>query len=113
MRSAVDALAPEAELVLVDGNVPIPDFPRAQRTVVGGDARSVSIAAASIVAKVTRDALMRDLDGVWYGYGFASHVGYGTRAHLEALRRLGPSPAHRRTFRGVADAGQPNLLERA
>jgi ribonuclease HII len=111
MRAAVASLAPEPDLVLVDGNTPIPQLTRAQRTVVGGDAASVSIAAASILAKVTRDTLMRDYDAVWCGYGFAAHVGYGTRTHWEALRRLGPSPIHRRTFRGVADAAQPSLLE--
>src|ERR1051325_5663710 len=101
MRSAIERLEPAADLVLVDGNVAIPGYCRAQRTIIGGDGASVSIAAASIVAKVARDRLMRELDRVWEGYGFSSHVGYVTRAHLAAIRRLGPSPIHRRTFRGV------------
>jgi ribonuclease HII len=111
MRTAIEGLVPEPDLILVDGNVPIPGLTRSQRTIVGGDAASVSIAAASIVAKVARDGLMRDLDLVWSGYGFASHVGYGTRTHREALKRLGPSPVHRRSFRGVVIQEQPSLLE--
>jgi ribonuclease HII len=111
MRTAVEGLVPEPDLVLVDGNVAIPGLARAQRTIVGGDAASVSIAAASIVAKVARDGLMRDFDAVWSGYGFASHVGYGTLSHREAIRRLGPSPIHRKSFRGVAAPEQPSLLE--
>src|SRR5262249_6679005 len=69
-----------------------------QVAVVGGDARVASIAAASIVAKVHRDALMRALDGVHPGYGFARHMGYSTPEHFAALRKLGPSPIHRRSF---------------
>ncbi len=110
MRHAVDALDPEADLLLVDGNVPLPEWPREQRTIVGGDAISASVAAASIVAKVARDRLMRDLDAVWPGYGFSAHVGYGTKAHREAIERLGPCPIHRRTFRGVE---QPGLFDTA
>jgi ribonuclease HII len=111
MKQAVESLAPGADFVLVDGNVRVPRLACAQRTIVGGDACSVSIAAASIVAKVARDDLMRDLDCVWRGYGFATHAGYGTPAHREALRRLGPSPVHRRSFRGVLEVAQQNLLE--
>jgi ribonuclease HII len=111
MRTAVEGLIPEPDLILVDGNIPIPGLTRTQRTIVGGDALSVSIAAASIVAKVVRDRLMRDFDSVWTGYGFASHVGYGTPTHREALKRLGPSPIHRRSFRGVVLQEQPSLLE--
>jgi ribonuclease HII len=110
MRKALDGLCLEPDLVLIDGSTALPNFPRPQRTIVGGDGASVSIAAASIVAKVVRDALMRDLDSVWHGYGFAAHAGYGTRTHREAIRRLGPSPIHRRTFRGVCQE-QPSLLE--
>jgi len=113
MRSAVESLSHVADIVLVDGNAPIPGFSTPQRLIVGGDAESVSIAAASIVAKVTRDSLMSSFDAVWSGYGFATHVGYGTRVHLDALRRLGPTPIHRRTFRGVLPASQPSLLEQA
>ena len=65
---------------------------------VGGDAASYSIAAASIIAKVTRDRLMQELDADYPAYGFARHKGYGTPQHLEAIRRLGPCPAHRKTF---------------
>jgi ribonuclease HII len=69
-----------------------------QTALIKGDCRSLSIAAASVLAKTSRDALMRDLDVTYPGYGFATHKGYGTRAHREALRRLGPSPIHRLSF---------------
>ena len=101
MGAAADLLDPRADYILLDGNVALPSYPGAQRTVVGGDGLSVSIAAASIVAKVARDRLMRGYDALWRGYGFDANVGYGTRAHWEGLRHLGPSPIHRRTFRGV------------
>ena len=101
MRVAAGALAPAAELLLVDGNLAIPSWAGAQRTIVGGDGRSSSIAAASIVAKVERDRIMHDYDRELPGYDFASHVGYGTRAHRDAIARLGPSSIHRRSFRGV------------
>jgi ribonuclease HII len=101
MRLALDGLGRVADHVLVDGNVCIPDWPRSQATVIGGDGLSASIAAASIVAKVARDRLMAEYDDVWPGYGFGDHAGYGTRAHRDAIERLGPCPLHRRTFRGV------------
>ncbi len=101
MRQALSNLGVAADHVLVDGNVAIPEWSGSQRTLVDGDARSLSIAAASILAKVTRDRVMRDYDAEWPEFGFASHVGYGTRAHMLALERFGPSPIHRRTFRGV------------
>ena len=72
-----------------------------QETLVGGDDRCVSIAAASILAKVSRDRMMAEYDLLYPGYGLSEHKGYPTRGHLEAIRRLGPSPIHRRTFRGV------------
>jgi ribonuclease HII len=87
--------------VLVDGNRCIPGLNNLQRTLVKGDAKSASIAAASIVAKVTRDRLMRDFDTRFPAYGFCRHKGYGTAKHLEQLRRHGPSPIHRKTFKGV------------
>jgi ribonuclease HII len=101
MRTAVDLLEPAPDCILIDGNVALPNYPGHQRTVVGGDGLSVSIAAASIVAKVARDRVMREYDALWCEYGFASHVGYGTRAHWNALHSFGPCPIHRRSFRGV------------
>jgi ribonuclease HII len=91
-------------LALVDGNQPPPLGGCAVRCVVGGDGLCLSIAAASIVAKVVRDRAMRRLDARWPGYGFASHVGYATAAHREALARLGPTPHHRRGFAPVDQA---------
>ncbi len=101
MSRAFEALGPPPpDFVLVDGpHLPLIHCPG--RAVVHGDARSATVAAASIVAKVTRDRLVREYDRLYPGYGLGRHKGYATREHLEALRRLGPTPLHRRTFRGV------------
>jgi ribonuclease HII len=98
MQLAVMALEPLPGFVLVDG-FRIPDLLMAQRPIPGGDRRSTAIAAASIVAKVTRDRLMMDLHDRDPRYGFNRHKGYATREHLDAVDRFGYSPAHRRTFR--------------
>jgi len=100
MSEALSGLAVLPDLVLVDG---ISSFPctRPQKTLVRGDQRSLNVAAASILAKVHRDREMVRWDELHPGYGFAQHKGYGTARHLEALRRLGPCPIHRRSFRGV------------
>ncbi len=100
MAEAVAQLEEMPRLVLVDGNRRPPVGCEA-RTVVKGDAKCLSIAAASIVAKVTRDRLMTDLAEVYPGYGFERHKGYGTPQHREALHRLGATPIHRRSFRPV------------
>jgi ribonuclease HII len=100
MALAVASLPSKPDWVLVDG----PHCPLITcgcEAVVAGDARSASIACASIVAKVYRDRLMRGYEGEYPGYGLSRHKGYGTRDHLLALRRLGPTPLHRRTFHGV------------
>ncbi len=100
MRRAVEALSVNPSLVLVDGRFGLAvDVP--QRALVGGDARVACIAAASVLAKVERDRIMVELDRAFPGYGFAQHKGYACAAHLEALRRLGPSPVHRRSFAPV------------
>ncbi len=98
MRQAVTTLTPQPGLVLVDGFA-VPGLPMAQRALVGGDARVSAIAAASIVAKVHRDALMQQLHEADGRYGFARHKGYATAEHLAAVARHGYSTAHRRTFR--------------
>ena len=98
MRDAVAALVPAPDFVLVDG-FPIPDLAVGQRAVRGGDRRCAAIAAASIVAKVTRDRRMCRLHLADPRYGFDRHKGYATQRHLAALRRFGYSPAHRRSFR--------------
>lgn len=103
MRRAVDALRPVVpEAILVDGRASL-DLAAdiRQRAVVGGDRRCLCIAAASILAKTTRDALMVELDARYPGYGLARHKGYPVRQHVEALARLGPSPIHRRSFAPV------------
>ena len=100
MRRAVMALRVRPDFVLVDAlNIPAIDVP--QRGLVRGDQNSVSIAAASIVAKFYRDEMMLAFHDLYPAYGFRRHKGYGTRDHLEALRRFGPTPWHRSTFRGV------------
>jgi ribonuclease HII len=101
MRRAVEALQQRPTLALVDGNRAPPLAIRVQ-TIVKGDALSLSIAAASIIAKVSRDRLMEALDAAYPGYGFAQHKGYGTAAHASALKRLGPCLAHRKSFAPVA-----------
>jgi ribonuclease HII len=98
MRRAVAALPQRPDYLLVDGNV-FRGFDIKGQCVIGGDALSVSVAAASVLAKVERDRAMLALDAQYPGYGFAQHKGYGTKAHREALRRLGPCPAHRRSFK--------------
>lgn len=97
MRRAVEALHSPPSLALVDGNYAFP-LPCPVKTVVGGDAKCLSIAAASILAKTARDRLMIALDHEHPGYGFASHKGYPAPRHLEALRRLGPCPIHRHSW---------------
>ncbi len=101
MARAVAQLAPPPDLALVDG-LPVKGLPVPHRAIVGGDAASLSIAAASVVAKVTRDRLMVELAAEFPVYGFERHKGYGTKAHLDALRRHGPCPAHRKSFAPVA-----------
>jgi len=101
MRRAVMALNPMADAVLVDG-LAVPDFPLPQEALVKGDARSLSIAAASIIAKVSRDRYMREVSQMYPHYGFEKHKGYGTPEHLAALQKHGPCPLHRISFAPVA-----------
>jgi len=103
MRRAVEGLRLTPIKVLVDGNQ-LPRLPMLAEAVVGGDGRVACIAAASIVAKVTRDRLMTELDQTLPGYGFAQHKGYGTAQHMQALKRLGASAQHRRSFAPVVEA---------
>ncbi len=107
MYAAVAALAPAPDTVLVDA-VPLRRLPVPHQAIVGGDALSASIAAASIIAKVERDRIMTLLDGEYPAYGFARHKGYATREHLAALRCHGPCAIHRRSFAPVR--GEGNLF---
>lgn len=109
MARAEGALSVRPDLVLVDGNQPYPSS-ISQRTVVGGDVLCPCISAASILAKTFRDELMISLDQRYPGYGFAVHKGYGTKVHRDALGRLGPSPAHRVSFRGVIPGREGKIL---
>ena len=101
MRRALAGLGRAPDYALVDGNRMPRDMPCAGETIIKGDARSVSIAAASIVAKTVRDALMVDLAQQHPGYGWETNAGYGSKTHLEALRNLGVTPHHRRSFKPV------------
>ncbi len=109
MKRASERLAPRPDILLVDGNRPVPTLLR-QKTVVGGDGKCACIAAASILAKVYRDRLMTLVDAKYPAYGFAVHKGYGTEEHLMAIAAYGPAPVHRRSFRPfgpTADGAQP------
>jgi ribonuclease HII len=108
MRRAVEALSLVCDYVLADG-FQLTGMPMPCLGLVRGDRRSASIAAASILAKSTRDALMREMGGLHPGYGFREHVGYSTAAHVQAIRKLGPSPIHRRSFAPVATCAEPEL----
>ncbi len=103
MRAAVSALRVAAQHALIDG-LPVRPFPIEHTALVGGDGRSYSIAAASVIAKVTRDRIMIEMEARYPSYGFAQHKGYGTPMHLERLKLHGPCPLHRRSFLPVAQA---------
>jgi ribonuclease HII len=98
MRQAVSKLSVSPDFVMVDGNKRIPDLEIPQMALVKGDGKSMSIACASIVAKVTRDHMMTEYDKMYPEYGFASHKGYGSASHIQAIQEFGPSPIHRRSF---------------
>jgi ribonuclease HII len=108
MRQAVALLAPAPDHLLVDAMVL--DWVCPQTRIIHGDARSASVAAASILAKVERDRLLRQWDGVFPQYGLAAHKGYGTPQHLESLALHGPSPLHRQSFAPVWDSTRPQEL---
>lgn len=111
-RRAVDALPERPEVLLLDGNWDfLADYGTRNETIVRGDDRSASIAAASIVAKVTRDAMMREADRPHTGYGFASNKGYPAPIHREALRRIGPCVLHRHSWAPIAALAQRALFE--
>ena len=98
MTQAVQGLSLQPDHVLIDGNFTVRALALPQTAIVKGDANSTSIAAASILAKVTRDRYMEEMDSVYPGYAFASNKGYGTNAHYDGLKAQGPTPIHRKTF---------------
>ena len=103
MKKAIKKSGLKPDIVLVDGNQKIPELEIKQKTIIDGDAKVFVIAAASIIAKVSRDFLMKEFDKEFPGYEFARHKGYGTKLHLEKLKELGPSKIHRRSFKPVRD----------
>ena len=102
MKLAIEQLSPPPECLLID-YLHLPEVPLPQKGIINGDRLCFSIACASIMAKVTRDHLMEELDKTYPGYGLARHKGYGTREHLTCLRRLGPCPIHRQSYQPVKD----------
>ena len=102
MKLATDQLTPPPEFLLID-YMRLPEVSLPQKGITNGDSLCFSIACASIMAKVSRDHLMRELDGTYPGYGLAQHKGYGTKGHLAYLSRLGPSPIHRQSFKPVKE----------
>jgi ribonuclease HII len=103
MARAVNKLSSLPDYILVDG-LPVGGLPCPSTAIVRGDSLSLSIAAASIVAKVVRDGILKEMDASYPRYGFAKHKGYGSAAHIQALLEHGPCPIHRRTFRPVREA---------
>lgn len=103
MKRAVEALKEKPEFAIIDGNQTPKDFPCRTRTVVKGDARCMSIAAASIAAKVYRDHLMRELAQKYPYYAFEKNAGYGTKAHIDGLKRHGVTPEHRKSYRPIQE----------
>lgn len=101
MKKAIGALREKPDFVILDGKLPLPNISLPQKAVVGGDNLVLSVAAASIVAKVARDRMMRGWHDHYPEYGFREHKGYGTKVHLEKLREYGPCPIHRRSFAPV------------
>ena len=112
MRQALEQIEQSIDLLLIDG-CNLPGVITAQRKVIHGDAMSQSIGAASLLAKVTRDRIMLEFDQQYPAYGFAKHVGYGTKEHVEALRTFGPCPIHRRSFAPVRDLYKENESEKS
>jgi ribonuclease HII len=102
MKLAIDQLSPPPDTLLID-YMHLPEVKLPQKGITNGDSLCFSIACASIIAKVTRDHLMIELDKAYPGYGLARHKGYGTREHLDCLCQLGPSPIHRQSFKPVKD----------
>lgn len=109
MRRALEGLSVPVDEVLVDGPLAIPGIRVPQQAIVGGDLRCRAVSAASVIAKVTRDRLMVELDAQFPAYGFAAHKGYATPQHLAALRANGPCPEHRLRFAPVRLAATPRL----
>lgn len=110
MQKAVKALPIRPDYLLIDGNQ-LPQFDIPTETLIGGDARSVSIAAASVIAKVTRDRIMQELDAKYPQYGFKQHKGYATEQHMNAIYEHGPCPIHRKSFDPVRSILNPPLIQ--
>ena len=104
MKRAVEQLKIKPDTALIDGNRLPKDFPCAAKCIIKGDALSYSVSAASVVAKVYRDALMKELSKQYPGYGFEKNAGYGTKEHIEAIKKLGITPEHRKSYKPIKEA---------
>ena len=103
MRKAVENLKNKPDFILVDGINTIEDFPASQIAIPKADQFIFSVSAASIIAKVTRDRILMDFDKQYPGYGFAAHKGYGTKFHMEMIKKMGPCKIHRRSFKPIGE----------
>lgn len=112
MKKAYEKTLIKADIILVDGNKKIPNLEVKQKTIINGDAKVWVIAAASIIAKVSRDYIMTELDKKYPEYGFAKHKGYGTKYHLEALKEHGPCSIHRQSFAPVRESNKGEVIIR-
>ncbi len=101
MKKAIGAVKQKPDFIILDGKFPIPNISIRQKAIISGDSLVFSIAAASILAKVARDRIMMEMHDTYPNYGFDKHKGYGTKLHMEQLRKFGPSPIHRRSFKPV------------
>ncbi len=101
MKKAISSVKSQPDLIIIDGAAKLPNYSTPQQTYVKGDERIFAIAAASIIAKVTRDRIMREMDKLYPDYGFSKHKGYGTKFHLEKLKQYGPCAIHRLSFNKV------------
>lgn len=106
MKKAIGAVKNKPDLIIIDGSVKMPNYSTPQKNYIKGDERLFTIAAASIIAKVTRDSIMQDMDKLYPEYGFKKHKGYGTKFHLEKLKQYGPCPIHRLSFNKVKSDGK-------
>ena len=103
MKKAISSVKSKPDFIIIDGSMKLPNYSTPQQTYIKGDERIFAIAAASIIAKVTRDSLMQEMDKLYPDYGFSQHKGYGTKLHLEKIKQYGPCAIHRLSFNKVKD----------
>lgn len=107
MKKAIGSIKNKPDFLMIDGSIKLPNCSTPQQAYIKGDEKIFAIAAASIIAKVTRDRIMREMDKLYPNYGFVKHKGYGTKFHIEKLKQYGPCPIHRLSFNKVKDGSKP------